>query len=283
MPCHPHRGVLLGRSWMRTRMLPLLVLTAISAPATLLAKPPSKPVSGALMPTSNDVRSVSPALESYTESKLMGEVWKRPDLSPRDRSVVTVAALISRNQTIEMPYHFRLALDNGVKPSELSEIIFHLAFYSGWPNAKAAVMFARDIFTERGIHPDQLPAISPPPLPMDPAAEDKRATRVAHDVGPVSPGLVEYTGVLLFHDLWLRPDLAPRDRSLVTVSALIAAGQSAQITFHLNKAMDNGLTKAQVSEMLTHLAFYVGWPNSMSAVPIVKGVFDSRPNQSDHR
>jgi len=69
----------------------------------------------------------------------------------------------------------------------------------------------------------------------------------------------------------------------VTVSALIAAGQSAQISFHLNKAMDNGLTKAQVSEMLTHLAFYVGWPNSMSAVPIVKGVFDSRLNQSDHR
>jgi 4-carboxymuconolactone decarboxylase len=70
---------------------------------------------------------------------------------------------------------------------------------------------------------------------------------------------------------------------LVTVSALIAAGQSAQISFHLNKAMDNGLTKAQVSEMLTHLAFYGSWPNSMSAVPIVKGVFDSRPNQSDHR
>jgi 4-carboxymuconolactone decarboxylase len=86
---------------------------------------------------------------------------------------------------------------------------------------------------------------------------------------------VQYTGDLLFRDLWLRPDLALRDRSLVTVSALIAAG--AQIPFHLNRAMDNGLTKAQASEVLTLLAFYAGWPNAMSAVPVVKGVFDSRP------
>jgi 4-carboxymuconolactone decarboxylase len=99
-------------------------------------------------------------------------------------------------------------------------------------------------------------------------------------VAPVSQGLVEYTGALLFHDLWLRPDLAPRDRSLVTVSALIAAGQSAQISFHLNKAMDNGLTQAQASEVLTHLAFYVGWPNAMSAVPVMKTVFDARSSQA---
>ncbi len=228
------------------------------------------------MPSKNDVLTVSPALASYTESKLMGEVWKRPDLSPRDRSIVTVAALISRQQTAEMPFYFRLALDNGLQPRELSEIILHLAFYSGWPNAMAAVTIAKDIFVERKIRVDELPAITAPLLPIEPTAERARAARVEQDVGPVSPGLVQYTGALLFHDLWLRPDLAPRDRSLVTVSALIAAGQSAQISFHLNKAMDNGLTQAQVSEMLTHLAFYAGWPNAMSAVPIVKAVFEGR-------
>jgi alkylhydroperoxidase/carboxymuconolactone decarboxylase family protein YurZ len=88
--------------------------------------------------------------------------------------------------------------------------------------------------------------------------------------------LVHYTGELLFRDLWLRPDLAPRDRSLVTVSALIASGQVAQIPFHLNKAMDNGLTQVQASEVLTHIAFYAGWPNVFSAVPVVKNVFESR-------
>ena len=72
-------------------------------------------------------------------------------MSPRDRSIVTVAALIARIQTIEMPSYFALALDNDVKPSELSEIIAHLAFYSGWANAMSAVAVAKDIFQQRGI------------------------------------------------------------------------------------------------------------------------------------
>ena len=94
--------------------------------------------------------------------------------------------------------------------------------------------------------------------------------------GQISPGLVQNTTDLLFRDLWLRPALAPRDRSLVTVSALIASRQVAQITYHLNRAMDNGLTQPQASEVLTHIAFYAGWPNGFSALPIVKEVFEKR-------
>ncbi|MDT8068752.1 MAG: carboxymuconolactone decarboxylase family protein, partial [Terriglobia bacterium] len=80
----------------------------------------------------DDIHAVSPALERYTKDRLFGDLWKRPDLSPRDRSIVTLAALIARNQTVQMPYYLNLALDNGVKPSEISETITHLAFYSGW-------------------------------------------------------------------------------------------------------------------------------------------------------
>jgi 4-carboxymuconolactone decarboxylase len=238
----------------------------------------SRPVEGTPMQTPSDVQMVSPALERYTQGPLLGDLWSRPDLSPRDRSIVTLAALIARNQSVELPHYLHLALDNGVAPGEVSEIITHLAFYSGWANAMSAVAVAKDIFAQRGIGVDQLPAASPQLLPLDEVAEEQRATRVQQDVGPVSPGLVQYTGDLLFRDLWLRPDLAPRDRSLVTVSALIASGQVAQIPFHLNRAMDNGLTQAQASEVLTHLAFYAGWPNAFSAVPVVKGVFESRPN-----
>lgn len=74
-----------------------------------------------------------------------------------------------------------------------------------------------------------------------------------------------------------RPDRAPRDRSLVTVSALVASGQVAQMPYHLNRAMDNGLTRAQASEVLTQLAFYAGWPNVFSALPVAKDVFEKRP------
>jgi len=226
--------------------------------------------------TSDDVRAVSPALEYYTKGPLLGGLWKRPDLSPRDRSVVTVSALIARTQAIEMPFHFALALDNGVKAGELSEIITHLAFYAGWANAMSAVAVAKDIFHQRGIGLDQLPPAKDKLLPLNKEAETQRATQVNNNFGDVSPSLVQNTTDLLFRDLWLRPALAPRDRSLVTVSSLIASGQVAQITYHLNRAMDNGLTKEQASEVVTHIAFYSGWPNAFSALPVVKEVFEKR-------
>jgi 4-carboxymuconolactone decarboxylase len=226
----------------------------------------------------DDVRRVAPALEKYTQDRLYGEVWKRPDLTPRDRSIVTIAALIARNLTLAMPYYFNQALDNGVKPREISEIITHLALYSGWANAFAAVGAAKDVFAQRGIGPDQLPPTSGPLLPLDEAAEAQRAARVGEQFGTVAPGIVQYTTGVLFRDLWLRPGLAPRDRSLVTVSALIASGQVAQIPYHLNRAMDNGLTQAEAAEVITHLAFYVGWPNAFSALPVAKEVFDKRPH-----
>jgi 4-carboxymuconolactone decarboxylase len=235
------------------------------------AAPSSKPTL-----TLDDVRMVAPALEKYAQGPL-GDVWKRPGLVPRDRSIVTLAALIARNQTIEMPYYMNLALDNGVKPSEISEIITHLAFYAGWSNAMSAVAVAKDVFAERKIGTDQLAAASPALLPLDEAGEADRATRVGGQFGAVFPGMVQYTTDVLFRNLWLRPDLAPRDRSLVTVSALIANGQVAQLGGHLNRAMDNGLTQAQAAEAITHLAFYVGWPNVFSAMPVAKDVFEKRP------
>jgi len=229
------------------------------------------------MQTNNDITMVAPGLEKYAQGPL-AELWKRPGLTPRDRSIVTISALIARNQTIEMPYYFNLALDNGVKPRELSEIITHLAFYAGWENAMSAVAVAKVVFADRKIGADQLPAASPSPLPLDKEAEAKRATNVEQQFGNVAPGVVQYTTDVLFRDLWLRPDLVPRDRSLVTVSALIANGQVAQISYHLNRAMDNGLTQTQAAEVITHLAFYAGWPNAFSALPVVKDVFEKRPH-----
>jgi len=226
--------------------------------------------------TPEGVRKVSPALENYTRTSMEEGLWKRPGLSARDRSMVTASALIARNQTVGMLHYFNIALDSGVKPGELSELITHLAFYCGWSNAFAAVAVVQDIFEQRGIGADQLPAVSPELLPLDEIAEADRAARVDQDFGAVAPGVVQYTTDLLFRNLWLRPALTPRDRSLVTVSALVAAGQAAQIAYHLNRAMDNGLTKAQASEVLTHLAFYAGWPNVFSALPVAKAVFEKR-------
>jgi 4-carboxymuconolactone decarboxylase len=228
------------------------------------------------MRSSNDIRLVTPALEKYTQDRVLGDLWKRPGLSPRDRSIVTLSVLVTRNQTIDMPFFLNLALDNGVKSHELSEMITHLAFYSGWENAMSAIAAAKEVFAQRGIRADELAAASPKLLPLDEAAEAQRASRVDQQFGIVAPGVVHYTTAVLFRDLWLRPDLAPRDRSLVTVSALVASGQVAQMPYHLNRAMDNGLTQAEASEVFTQLAFYAGWPNVFSALPAAKEVFEKR-------
>ncbi|MDY6998731.1 MAG: carboxymuconolactone decarboxylase family protein [Actinomycetota bacterium] len=228
--------------------------------------------------SSVNLEAVSPALADYRDQIVEAELWQRPGLSARDRSVVTVASLIARNQTVDLREQISTALDNGVTAGELSEIITHLAFYAGWPNAQAAVAAAEPVFAERDIESDALPSAAPELLPLDQEAEAARRATVQENYGGVSPGVEQYTTDVLFTDLWLRPDLEPRDRSLVTVSALVANGQVNQIPFHLGRAMDNGLTQEQAGEVLTQLAFYAGWPNVFSALPVFRDVFDSRGN-----
>ncbi|HEV3409076.1 MAG TPA: carboxymuconolactone decarboxylase family protein [Chthoniobacterales bacterium] len=257
---------------LRTATILSLSLLAASARADQTSGSSSKPIPVPLV-----FKAVAPALDEYARGPLYGDLWKRPGLAPRDRSIVTLAALIARDQTTEMPDQLYLALDNGVKPREISEIITHLAFYSGWANARSAAMVTKYVFAAREIGPDQLPPASGPLFPLNEAAEADRASRVGQQFGAVAPGLVQFTTDVLFRDLWLRPDLAPRDRSLVTISALIASGQLAQLSGHLNRAMDNGLTQPEAGEVITHLAFYSGWPNAFSALPIAKDVFEKRP------
>ena len=98
----------------------------------------------------NPYSDIAPALGDYTDNVLFGDVWKRPGLSPRDRSLITVATLVAGYRTNELPHHLKRALDNGVTRDELIEVITHLAFYAGWPAASTAVTIARRVFEEHG-------------------------------------------------------------------------------------------------------------------------------------
>ena len=100
------------------------------------------------MPLKSPHWDIAPALADYTDRVLFGEVWERPGLSPRDRSLITVAALVALYRTNELPVHLKKALTNGISRDELVELITHLAFYSGWPSANTAVAIARRVFAE---------------------------------------------------------------------------------------------------------------------------------------
>ena len=90
----------------------------------------------------------APKLVELTDGVLFDDVWERKELSKRDRSLITVAALIALNRTDQLRFHLKYAVENGVKKEELIEVITHLAFYAGWPSAMSAIMLAKEIFSE---------------------------------------------------------------------------------------------------------------------------------------
>jgi len=94
--------------------------------------------------------------------------------------------------------------------------------------------------------------------------------------GDLAPALADHTDKVLFGDVWERPGLSPRDRSLITVASLVALYRTNELPFHIGKALDNGVTRDEVIELITHLAFYSGWPTAMTALPIARQIFDSR-------
>lgn len=242
-------------------------LAAMIAAALPVAVPAILPGSAkaAPMKAPEAMRHVAPALADYTDDLLFGDVWKRPGLSPRDRSLVTMTTLIATGKSAQLGEHLELALDNGLTPAEIGGVITHLAFYSGWPNAVSAVSVAEEVFRKRGI-PESALHPAKTSLAPEPANDGARAQTVERTVTPISPSLAQLTNGPLFSDLWRRSDLKPRDRSLVTVIALTANGDADQLGFHLQRGIENGLTKAELGEAMAHLAFYAGWPKAFSGV-----------------
>jgi 4-carboxymuconolactone decarboxylase len=104
-----------------------------------------------------------------------------------------------------------------------------------------------------------------PAAPTSPARERIRGT---------VPKLAEISDTLIYGEVWERPQLSKRDRSLITVAALMAMGREAQLEGHIARALQNGVTRDEVSEVITHLAFYSGWPTAMTAALVAKGVFE---------
>jgi 4-carboxymuconolactone decarboxylase len=105
------------------------------------------------------------------------------------------------------------------------------------------------------------------------SSNDKPTTAAQKALGDFAPKLIELTDKVLFGDVWERPQLSKRDRSLITCAALVATGKTEQMSFHFPRALENGVTQEELVELITHLAFYVGWPNAMSAITRARELF----------
>src|SRR5881398_3482218 len=110
---------------------------------------------------------------------------------------------------------------------------------------------------------------------------DKPETAAQKALAEIAPKLAELTDQVLFGDVWERPQLSKRDRSLITCAALVATGKSEQMSFHFPRAIENGVTEEELIELITHLAFYAGWPNAMSAMTKARELF--KPGKTEEQ
>ena len=232
---------------------------------------PLTPQPGTGRPSGPLQQKLAPGMAALTDDVLYGDVWRRPNLSPRDRSLVTIAALIAMGRTAPLPGHLGRALDNGLRPTEASGLLAHLAIYCGWPSAVAALDAYEQVYTARKVDTETLRAAGPR-LPV-PSSDTARAKAANDALARVAPKFVQLTNDVVFDDLWRRSDVSPRDRSLVTIAALAAMGDDDQLEFYLRRGLESGLTRDQIVEAVTHLGFYTGWGKATKALTVISRSF----------
>ncbi len=255
--------------------LALMAATCLVIPA-VQAQPAPAPVTKSPAQLNRD--AMAPVFGGYTDNVLFGDIWIRPGFSPRDRSLVVITALATMGRLVQYETHLGRALDNGLKPIEVSGMLTHLALYSGWPNAVSALDVTVKVFNARGIdtaaiRADYARAVQLPPL----ADLDARQKDAAARIALVAPKLAEVVDKVVYGDLWRRPELTPRDRSLVTIASLVADSSLRELPDHLRLGLRNGLTRAEIGEAFTQLSFYAGLSKALAAVDVAGPVFAALP------
>ncbi len=231
-----------------------------AAPQAQSAAPPQ----GTTRPSGPLQQRLAPGLARLTDEVLFGDVWRRTELSPRDRSLVTISVLIATGKSAQLTGHLGRALDNGLQPSEASGVLAHLAIYSGWPNAVSALEAYEQVYTARNVDTQGLAEAAARTTTA--SSDTSRREGVTDAVTVTAPKFAQLTNEVVFDDLWRRGDLSVRDRSLVTIAALAGMGEDDQLEPYVRRGLESGLTPAQITEALTHLAFYAGWPRATRAL-----------------
>lgn len=213
---------------------------------------------------------------------VVGHMWARPELSRRDRSLLVISTLAAQARDEELVLHTRIGLRNGLKQTEIEEILLHVASYAGFPAAMASSRRVDEGFTqELGLSklPDREAAAKKADAERDrDAAEVLRKMTGTQDVGPgdLATMLGEVgvtTGRFAFGDIWSRPELSRRDRSIVVISILVSMGAVANLDFDVRAGLNHGLTRIEIEEIVNHLSLYAGMPRAVDAIRAVRAAF----------
>lgn len=209
-------------------------------------------------------------LGSFVLDFALGDIWSRPGLSRRDRSLIVITILTTLNQLTQLRSHVQGAIHHGLTQTEIEEVMVQLGGYAGFPRAIDGMTTARAAIAElQGV------AELPPSPPAEPKDDDQRSAdarevmgRLSANQPPGGPGVdmgsfAATAGRFAFGELWARAQLARRDRSLVVCATLTTQDKPTELRFHLQGALNHGVTAAELEELMITVVGYVGFPTAV--------------------
>lgn len=229
------------------------------------------------------------ALGTFATSGVMGDLWCRPQLSRRDRSLVVVSVLMAQAREDELEAHVANGLRHGLTQEEIDELLLHVAAYAGFPAAMHSVRrvdaaFNRAEGRDPGAKRERRAAEH-----LDDAERDQRAADVRRTLtnGRANPdpatdmanmvGLLGDVGALAFRfafgEIWSRPQLNRRDRSLCVISVLAALGQDHELAVHVPGGLHHGLTRTEIEEVMVQMCLYAGFPRAVDGMRAARAAF----------
>jgi 4-carboxymuconolactone decarboxylase len=227
------------------------------------------------------------ALGSFAVDYVMGDLWSRPQLTRRDRSLVVIAVLASMGSVDELEAHVEIGLNHGLSREEVDELVLQVAAYAGYPMAMAATRVVdRTLCRIDGVDRQ------PPRSPADAKNDDQRRAdatdvlrtltggRSAAQADQALAAIVEHLGDVgklafdwAFGEVWARPQLTRRDRSLVVVAILTYLSKDQELAFHIPAALNHGLSREEVCEVMVQMCVYGGFPRAVEGMRAAQAAF----------
>lgn len=230
------------------------------------------------------------ALGSFALHTGAGEIWSRSELSRRDRSLVVISFLTVLGRELELRQHIPGGLEHGLRREEIDEIMVQIGPYAGLPFALGGAGIVAGVFAER----DGTEQRSEPPAPAELVGDEQRRARGLDalrtllgqpdlDMEVAAAATLEQLGEMgrlvldfAFGEVWSRPQLSRRDRSLVVVSVLSALSLTRELEIHLRGALNHGVTPVEIEEVMLTLVLYGGFPRAIDGMHVARAVFAER-------
>ncbi len=228
---------------------------------------------------------VAPDLNRIAGEFLFGSIWQRPALKMEQREMITLTILTVLKRDNQVRRHLGNALNLGLTPVQIVEVLMHSSFYSGVPAALDALAIANEVFQEKGVDytPQQIFDTSETPDDLYNRGTARRVEYMGPPAGggpgPVTQAEREFnrlTTEYYWGSMWTRPGLDLPSRSICTLAALTALGREAQLAGHIRGALNVGLTQEEIVEVFIHATFYCGLPFTRSAIDLANGIFRSQ-------